>query len=442
MSHLIKKLTLISLLLFSGLIQASIEQLENSNDLQIKTWINPDSDLVKGQQILLQIEISTTQKWNGPLDIGHVEMEDAIILQREKFSVNSTRNEKGKSWLVQLWTLVIYPQRIGEFTLPNFLINMGLVDEEGYVSRGDARAKGLSFKVNKNAAVEENIEWIASPQFSIEDDFDKPLEKLLPGDAFLRTVVFSAQDLPAMMLPKMDRNNIAGISLYSQPVELIDKANRGDYWGIRTERLTYVVQESGELYIPEQVFYWWDTDTNSLNEIRLPEYRVQVNRASLASLFTWPLFLGLSMGVLVLFGLIVLFRVNRLHVIAHWLEIKEKVGARLNLPQKGLEKRFKLACARGELEQALALLYQGLDTYDEDFSGVLRDYLVEFKNLELQQKFESVLNSLYAARDAQCLDAKTVDAEMLEVAQGIISEIKRHKTAERRWFKSVGLKLN
>jgi hypothetical protein len=148
------------------------------------------------------------------------------------------------------------------------------------------------------------------------------------------------------------------------------------------------------------------------------------------------------MGVLVLFGLIVLFRVNRLHVIAHWLEIKEKVGARLNLPQKGLEKRFKLACARGELEQALALLYQGLDTYDEDFSGVLRDYLVEFKNLELQQKFESVLNSLYAARDAQCIDAKTVDAEMLEVAQGIINEIKRHKAAERRWFKSVGLKLN
>lgn len=442
MGYLINKLIVICLLFFSGYLYASIEQLENNNDLIIKTWISPDSNLVKGQQILLQVEVSTSQKWQGPLDIEHIEMEGAIILQRENFALHSSRNEKGKNWLVQLWSLVIYPQRAGEFILPNFFVNVGVVDAEGYVSRGAAHAKGLSFKVDENTAVAADIEWIATPELTVTDDFDKSLEALSPGDALLRTVVISAQDLPAMMLPKMQLSDIEGLALYSQPVELVDKANRGDYQGIRTERLTYVIQASGELIIPEQVFYWWDTNTNRLKEVRLAEYRLAVERASLASLVTWPLIMALSLGGILLLTIVTLIHKNKQSLTVYWLEIKASLNARFKLPQKDLERRFRLACKRGEVEQALSLLYQGLDTYDDDFKGVLRDYLLEFNNLELQQRFESLLNSIYAARGAQDSEVKKLSAEMLEAANSIVKEIKKHKGTDRRWFKSVALKLN
>jgi hypothetical protein len=437
MKYLFKKLVVLSLLIFSGLMHASIAQLQEDNNLKIKTWISPSADLVKGQQILLQVEISTTQKWQGKLSIGHVEMDDAIILQREKFSVNSVRNEKGKSWLVQVWSLVIYPQRSGDFMLPDFSINLGLIDDDGYVSRGDVRAPGLSFLVKKNEAVAENVEWIASPEFSISDVFDKPLENFLPGDALVRTLVFSAQDLPAMMLPKIVTEDIKGISVYTRPEELVDNVNRGDYLAERTEQLTYVMQESGTFTLPEQVFYWWDTDENSLKEIRLPEYSVQVQRASLLSLFTWPLMVSLVIVFILLLSITKFVFVNRKQLLARWVNFKLQVNATFKSSERDLKRRFRRACAQGELEHALALLYQGLDTYDEGFKGVLRDYLKEFDNTELQQSFEALLGRIYAVENTEVLQV-----EMLEIVQGIIVEIRKNKSIQKRWIRKVELKLN
>jgi hypothetical protein len=437
MKYLLIKLIFINLLLASGLIHASTGQLLANNELQIKTWISPDDGLVKGQQILLQVEVSTTQNWQGNLAIEHVEMKDSIILQREKFAVNTVRNEQGKRWLVQVWSLVVYPQRSGSFVLPDFSINLGLIDADGKISRGDIKAPGLKFVVKKNEGISDDIKWIASPRFSIDDEFDKPLEDLLPGDAFVRTLKFSAEDLPSMMLPKMVVKDIKGISLYTRPAQLVDKVNRGDYLAQRTEQLTYVMQDSGEFTLPEQVFYWWDTRENSLKEIRLPEYIVKVKRLSLLSLLTWPVMIGLVIALSLLLLVIKLVLAKRELLRAYWLKFKGRVNARLNPPEKDLKRRFRRACVQGEFEHALALLYQGLDTYEKGFNGVLRGYLQEFDNVELQQKFEVLLGRIYAVRNSEILQV-----EMLEIIQGISIEIRKNKNIKNRWFRKVELKLN
>ena len=85
------------LLILAAPGHASLVDLKNQQQLRINSWLEPVEELVQGQQIYLQIEIATSLKWQGGTTIDHVEIKDAIVLQREKFSVNSVRNEDGKS---------------------------------------------------------------------------------------------------------------------------------------------------------------------------------------------------------------------------------------------------------------------------------------------------------------------------------------------------------
>ena len=96
----------------------TIEELQQADKLSIRTWVEPHENIIARQQVNLLIEIATDKWFSGGTKISAVDIKDAIVLQREKFSVNSSRYEQGTSWTVQEWTLAVYPQRAGAFEIP------------------------------------------------------------------------------------------------------------------------------------------------------------------------------------------------------------------------------------------------------------------------------------------------------------------------------------
>lgn len=106
-------------------------------------------------------------------------------------------------------------------------------------------------------------------------------------------------------------------------------------------------------------------------------------------------------------------------------------------PNKRLEKRFNNACKKGDDEIALALLYQGLDRYDEHFAGVIRQLLLELNNTELRQQFEIIIQHIYAADNKELKD---VDIKLF--AQTLMKEMKKINSKKQGWFTKVDLTLN
>ena len=102
-----------------GVTAATLIELKQADKVRIKTWIEPLENIIARQRVNLQIEIATDNRFSGGTRIGVPDVKDAIVLQREKFAVNSTRNEGGRNWAVQQWTLVVYPQRDGMFEIPD-----------------------------------------------------------------------------------------------------------------------------------------------------------------------------------------------------------------------------------------------------------------------------------------------------------------------------------
>jgi len=436
------------LLILAAPGHASLVDLKNQQQLRINSWLEPVEELVQGQQIYLQIEIATSLKWQGGTTIDHVEIKDAIVLQREKFSVNSVRNEDGKSWLVQLWTLVVYPQTSGDFYLPEIAVNVAIIDDDGHTAAGQIKTPNLGFSVLTNANIEnaitnkdgEKAEWVATPRFSIEESFDHSLEKIKAGDAITRTVVFNAKDLPAMMLPAMVLEELAGVAIYSQPPKLSDKVNRGDYLAERTEAHTYVIETSGDYLLPEQVYYWWNTQTKSLEKIVLPEYTLHVASTGLPALI-WQALLIVSMVSLLVFLLFKLSIVKKIAQSARWQGFVIAINTRMRNPQKELKQRFKDACDQGNEELALAILYQGLDSHLEDFSAVIRLYLMKLNKPELIQQFEVLMQGIYNNQDSEKNDSLQ-NTNVRLFAENLFTAIKKSKAKNTRLFAKVDLTLN
>jgi len=441
-------------------MQASLVDITDQDQLRINSWLEPVENLVQGQQVYLQIEIATSLKWQGGTTIDHVEIKDAIVLQRENFSVNSVRKQDGKSWLVQLWTLVVYPQTAGDFYLPEIAVNVAIIDDDGNKAAGQIKTPKLGFSVSTNANIEnaitnnegEKSEWVATPSFSIKESFDHSLEDIKPGDAIARTLVFNAKDLPAMMLPAMKVEELAGVAIYSQPAKLVDKVNRGDYLAQRTEVHTYVVETAGDYLLPEQVYYWWNTQTQSLETVLLPEYKLHVTRTGISPR-GWQILFALVMTTLLVFLLFKFNIAKQSALNTRWQNIKAIITARMRNPRKELEQRFKDACDKGNEELALAILYQGLDNYtdkeEDGFHAVIRQYLLKLNKPTLEQQFEVLMQAIYKKQDNKQdkkqdsgKENKIKEDNIRIFAMNLLTAIKESKAKTTGWFAKVDLTLN
>lgn len=267
--------------------KVTFEQLMTDDQFRSKAWLTPSETVAIGQQIELNIELSTSRWFSAGTRIGKLEMDDAIVLKRNKFAVNSTTRERGVTWSTQLWTLTIYPQRDGAFSVPEVTLDVSVAGEEGASLMGTVTTPALYFTatvpsaVAQRSATEPIEHWISSPQFEINERFDRSLDELHVGDAIRRTITLQADSLAAMMLPVINDSAIQdGLAAYPKPAQLEDRVNRGTYRALRRESITYVAETSGTFTLPAKHFWWWNTDTRTVQKISLDEHSLFVSAAS------------------------------------------------------------------------------------------------------------------------------------------------------------------
>ena len=190
----------------------TLKELYQADKLRISAWIDPGENIIARQQVKLQIEVATDKWFSGGTRIGIFEIKDAILLQRENFALNSSRNENNASWTVQQWTLVVYPQRGGVFEIPAIPVQLSIAGENLESIVGELHTEPFSFTASLPEpmfqGMLEKTSWIVTSRFRINERFDKTYHDLKPGDAIVRSINMSAIDLPAMMLPDITLDNL------------------------------------------------------------------------------------------------------------------------------------------------------------------------------------------------------------------------------------------
>jgi hypothetical protein len=261
-------------------IAASVQELQAANRLQIASSISPTEDLVPGQKITLTLQIATDRWFSGGTRISIPEVPGLVILQTEQFASNASENRDGKSWVVQRWTLDVFPQRAGDFTIPPTQVQVKVNDGESGPVEGVIFTPATHFSATIPEALAKVEHWVAAPAFEVRQGFDRPLEALEVGDAFELEVVFEAEDVMAMMLPAFTPEKLSGLAAYPSPPVLNNSNNRGQARASRRQKISYVVEEQGQYLLPARDYFWWDTRSAQLQLLSLPATEITVGTPS------------------------------------------------------------------------------------------------------------------------------------------------------------------
>ncbi|KZY73725.1 hypothetical protein A3742_12305 [Oleiphilus sp. HI0071] len=399
------------LMLWSSFIAAK------SIDLEVRAWVEPSEEIIVSQQVILNVEVSTSSYFVGGTRLLQPEVSDAIVLRRESFAVNSTKRISGETWAVQLWTMTVYPQREGRFEIPPIDIETTVSGEDGQPTKLSARSAEVSFEANVPSGAPQDAQWVATTEFSVEEHFDRDFDSLALGDAISRTITFRGDDLAAMMLPELrfDRTH-DGLSIYPTPPELSDKVNRGDYLAQRIEKITYVVEKPGRFTIPERRFHWFDLGSRTFKVEVLPEQTITtvlspryylrsaiestVDFMSERSVFDW---------ILLVVFIFACYRLRTRFKALLRAYHRDKANRKA---RRDLESRFVAECRSSNFIEAARLLYRWLDLRAQaddharpskgssdnriewsNGNGVMREFIDSFRGESDEQSVSAVLEA-------------------------------------------------
>jgi hypothetical protein len=272
---------LLVLFLLSSLCwSASLARLQSEKHIEISAELLPFTDIVVGQRTELVINIATDRWFTGGTRFEIPEVDGLVIIQTNNFASNSSENRKGQSWVIQRWSLDVFPQRSGTFTIPPINARLSVNDEAAGDVKGTLQSPSLTFQANVPAALAKAQHWVAAPDYKVSQSFDRELTGLKAGDAIERSVVFEASNVMAMMLPGWQAEDLSGLAVYPQPPSLSNSNNRGSMIAKRVEHITYIVEEPGQYQLPARDYYWWDTSEGELQIRFLPAVDITVGETA------------------------------------------------------------------------------------------------------------------------------------------------------------------
>jgi len=263
-------LPLLSTLAAAQGAETTLEALRRDGHLQLEASLAPETGIVPGQKLTLTLEIATDRWFAGGTRISLPEVPGLVILQTEQFASNASERRGNTSWVLQRWTLDVYPQRAGRFSIPPITTRLKINAGEAGDVEGILRSPPLAFTATLPASLADIGQWVAAPEFTVSQSFDKSLENLQVGDAFEREILLEAGDIMAMMLPAVEARQQPGLAAYPSPPVLDNSSNRGQLRASRRQHISYVVQAEGRYQLPALDFFWWDTARGELRVVSLP----------------------------------------------------------------------------------------------------------------------------------------------------------------------------
>ncbi len=305
----------------------TVDEMQAAGRLDIKAWIDPQTGVVPGQKVSLLVEVATDRWFSGGTRVAVPEVRGLVILQTENFASNASELRGGQNWVVQRWTLDVYPQRAGTFGIPPFAVTVSVSHEDAGVVQGDLMTPSVRLTASLPEALADAERWVAAPDYRITQSFDRSPVGLEVGDAIEREILFEATDTMAMMLPAFEPERLEGLAAYSSPPALENQSNRGIVSARRVERVTYVVEAPGTYRLPGREYFWWNTDARRLELIDVPATEIEVAgdpgafqaESTRPVARQWWTFATLLGAALLLLLLLKLLNTRRLPPLAFWL---------------------------------------------------------------------------------------------------------------------------
>jgi hypothetical protein len=248
-----------------------------ADDLLFRTNVTPEDPWV-GQQTLLKIDVLAKDGWAQLKKVGDLEIDGAYVMRLESQGTRLSEDIDGDSYTGQRYEFMIFAQRDGKLTLPATPVD---VEVTRWGADGGKNLQRMSLPIVEFTARippgGEGLRGLVSTHsLTASQDWDPATEDVKVGDAIRRIVTLRAADVSGMAFAPLHHAAIEGVGIYPGEPTVEDKFNRGDLSGTRTETVTYVFEQTGDVEIPALVFSWWNVRNSELQQVELPGQSLQV----------------------------------------------------------------------------------------------------------------------------------------------------------------------
>lgn len=244
----------------------------------VRTSLSADGDIWVGQRVILVVELLAPGYFSGVPAFDLPDPSGLLIMPPEGSPTISTETADGNSFTVQRHEFSVFARTAGVQTIPpltaRFHYRLNPLDAE--IQPAVVKTAAVTFNAEPLPGAGKLGTVISARNLEAVETWVPEPGEAKTGDAFTRTVTFSAPDVPAMLFPPFPEATIDGFGVYPKPPEVRDLSERGQMTGTRRETIVYVCRRPGEFKIPAVQMTWWDLDTRELRRVQFPERTVKV----------------------------------------------------------------------------------------------------------------------------------------------------------------------
>jgi hypothetical protein len=233
-----------------------------------------------GQNITLAVELLAPGYFDSSPSFDLPDAQGLLLMPPVGRPVVSSEQIDGVSFTVQRHEIAVLSERAGVVTVPSLTVRFRYkkmpLDKESVPAT--VKTEPVKFTVTLPPGAEKLGHLISARNLQVTETWnpDPATAKPKAGDAFTRTITFTAPDVPGMMFPPFPAGSMDGIRTYAKEPEVNDQTDRGDLTGQRRDTTTYALQRAGAFTIPAVRFTWWDLDAKELRTVDFPERKIQV----------------------------------------------------------------------------------------------------------------------------------------------------------------------
>lgn len=279
-------------MIFRALLVASLcfgGAVARAQEARVRTSLGTQGKLWVGQRAVLVVELLAPGLFSGVAAFDLPNESGLLLAPPAGSPLVSSETIDGASYTVQRHEVSVFARRGGEQTIPPFTVRFGFkrnpLDKDSVAAA--VKTQPVHFRVKVPPGAEKLGNVISARNLTVEETWNpEPVKaKAKAGDAFTRTITYTAPEVPAMAFPPFPVGEIDGLGAYPKPPEVLDESNRGSLTGKRRDAVTYVCQRAGKFVIPAARLTWFDLDAQQLRTIDFPArtFEVAPNPAMAAS---------------------------------------------------------------------------------------------------------------------------------------------------------------
>lgn len=228
----------------------------------VRTSLDPARGAVIGQHVALYVDVLFHNAMPRP---PRVAVPDVAGVQAFRFETQGTTVRDtiaGEPYVGQRFEFALYPRRGGAFAIPPTTVT--LLDPAGETT-GSTHGEPVEMSVTVPPSVDPSQPVVATPHLTLDEHWaPAPGGTFKAGDAIVRTVTRTAEDVPGLVLRDLPLGAPDGVRAYADPPDSEDRMNRGTITGRRVDRITYVFERGGRFELPVMMQPWWDLGEGAL----------------------------------------------------------------------------------------------------------------------------------------------------------------------------------